>query len=546
MFSLQRSCLLVIFLFVSFTRLAFADSEALVKAMTEHLSCYPLELINLETQEPTITRQDVCLATIYHETGSKPLWVTPEGPGYNASIIFKYLKYADKEGLEPANYQVGYLEEMWRNPSPDSLAQLDTLLTYNLVKYVHDVSYGQLKPYLADPQLFPEAGYSGFDPVAAIRKLRKATDLDTYLRELPPDNFHYAGLKKGLAHYQAMLSQDEWPPIASGKLIRPGGNDSRISPIRNRLAILSGKELISENPGDYDEALREELEMFQRRHGLKADGIIGNKTLKELNITPAQRIDQIKINMARWRWLDHRLGDEYILVNIANYRLYAYREGKRKLTLPVIVGKFQHQTPVFSDRIKYLDFHPFWNVPVSIARDKELPELKKNPNYLVEKNMKLFSNWQDDGVELDSTIIDWSQVSRSQMGRYKLRQDPGPFNALGRIKFVFPNEYSVYLHDTPTKNLFDEHYRSFSHGCIRVSDPEKLALFILQGEEQGWSEEEVFDVLEKGERKVVGIRRTLPVHLTYQTAWLDKGGRIHFNGDVYARDTRLLKALLSR
>ncbi len=546
MFYLQRSCLIFILIFVSFTRFAYADFDPLVKAMTEHLSCYPLELVNFDKQEPIIIRQDVCLATIYHETGTEPLWVTAEGPSYQASIIFKYLKNAYKEGLDPEDYQTDELEDIWRDPDYNSLAKLDTLLTYNIVKYAHDVSFGQLKPYIADPQLFAEAGDKSFDPVATISKMIESKDLDSFLSELPPDNSHYVGLRKGLAHYRRLQNLGEWPLISSGKIIRPDGSDTRIGQIRKRLALLSGKDLHSEDPLRYDGRLKEEVLAFQLRHGLKADGIIGKKTLIELNVTPAQRIDQISINMARWRWQDHQLGDEYILVNIANYRLYAYRDGKLDMSLPVIVGKFQHQTPVFSDQVKYIEFHPFWNVPTSIAKDEKLPELRKDPNFLVEKNIRLFSNWQADGVELDSTAIDWNQVTRSQMAGYKLRQDPGPFNALGRVKIVFPNKYSVYLHDTPTKDLFNEHYRNFSHGCIRVSEPEKLAFFILQGEERGWSEQEVAELFAANERKVVRVRRSLPIHLTYQTAWLDKDGGIHFNGDVYARDIKLLNAFLSK
>ena len=542
-----RNLLLVLFFFLScFTRSAHADYDALVKAMTEHLSCYPLELLNFEKQEPIIIRQDVCLATIYHETGVEPLWVTPEGPGEKASVIFTYLKNADREGLDPLNYQVELLEELWQDLSYSSLAKLDTLLTYNIVKYVHDVSFGQLKPYLVDPELFAEAGDRSFDPVATILKLTAVEDLGSFLQELPPDNIHYAGLKEGLTDYLQMEKQEDWLIIESGKSLRPGDDNARVEPIRKRLSLLTQKALPTDNPSIYDDELKEAVLAFQMRHGLKTDGIIGKNTLRELNVSPAQRMDQIRINMARWRWQDHRLGDEYIVVNIANYQLYAYRDGELALSLPVIVGKLQHQTPVFSDRIKYVEFFPFWNIPPSIAKNKELPELKKNPFHLEEKKIRLFSNWQEDGVELDSTTIDWSQVTRSQMARYKLRQDPGTFNALGLVKFVFPNKYSVYLHDTPTKDLFDEHYRSFSHGCIRVSDPEKLALFVLEGEDQGWSEERVEELFNGEERKVVRVRRSLPIHLTYQTAWLDKGGGIHFNGDVYSRDKKLVKALIAR
>ena len=520
----------------------------LTKAMREHLQCYPLDLVYLEKQRPSIIRQDVCLATIYHEMGAVPLWVSGKGPSEKAEIVLGYLQRAGEEGLDPLDYQIDKIEGLWKERSPDGLAILDTLLTYNTVKYVHDVSHGQLKPFMADPELFAEAGEKSFDPVATIEKIMASDDIDTYFFHLPPDNIHYRGLKTGLAAYRALPPYGDWSPISYSKNIHPGDVDESIFQIRQRLqylfALVSPSEI--ENPMLYDDKLEENVMLFQSIHGLKVDGVIGKNTLQELNTSPAERIDQIRINMARWRWQDHDLGKEYVLVNIADFELYGYRDNEQSLRLPVIVGELQHQTPVFSDQIKYVEFNPFWNVPTSIAVKEDLPKLRSNPNYLVEKNIRLFSNWQEDGVELDSTAIDWSSVSKSQMARYKLRQDPGPANALGRMKVVFPNHYSVYMHDTPTKNLFKEHSRSFSHGCIRVSSPEQLAEFLLEKNEGKWDRETIKMLMADTARKVVRLDTSLPVHITYQTAWLDKNGRIHFNRDIYGRDKKLYKALLEK
>lgn len=541
-----RIIFITLFLGVNFSTPVWSATSLLVKAMTDHLSCYPVELISLRKQQPVLDREDVCLAAIYHELGTAPFWVTDHGPSERAATVLKFLRNGGDEGLDPENYQVDQIERLWLETSYDALAQLDTLITYNLVKYVHDVSHGQLKTFMADPKLFSEAGDQGFDPVATIQRLVAVEDLDGYLGALPPDNIHYQGLKNALTHFRELSVSEGWQEIASGKSIYPGMRDDRMALIRSRLALFQGGDLTDGDMLLYDDELEKSVLRFQKMHGLVEDGIIGRYTLAELNISPARRIEQIKMNMARWRWQDHDLGDEYILVNIANYQLYGYRHGELALQMPVIVGKFQHQTPVFSDRLRYVEFNPFWNVPPSIAKNEELPELQKNPNYLVEKNIRLFSNWQSDGVELDSTTIDWSMVTPSQMARYKLRQDPGPDNALGRVKFVFPNHYSVYLHDTPAKNLFSEVARSFSHGCIRVADPERLALFALQEETGEWTETSVNGLFATDERRVVRIRRSLPIHITYQTAWLDKEGGIHFNRDVYARDSKLYKALQAR
>ena len=522
---------------------AHAGATTLAEAMAKFLTCYPVELVFREQQEHSISKREVCLATIYHETGAQPIWVTPQGPGKKAAIILKYLDNAKQEGLRPEDYDIDQIKALWRDTSFESLAKLDTLLTFSAVKYVHDVSHGQIEAYVADPDLFAEAGKQSFDPVDIVAKLTATDDLDSFLGDLPPKNVHYRTLKTGLSRYEYLAQTEEWDAIERGKTIRPGDQDSRIPMIRARLFVLGGIYTDTSQDITYDEDLEQKVMLFQELHGLKEDGLIGRNTIAALNVTPSERVEQIQINMARWRWQDHDFGDEYVLVNIANFSLHAYRDGEMRLNIPVIVGQLQHQTPVFSDRIKYIEINPFWNLPTSIAVKEELPELRKNPQYLVDKNIRLFSSWQEDAIELDSTVIDWSQVTPGQMAGYKLRQEPGPTNALGQIKFVFPNHYAVYLHDTPAKNLFSENKRSFSHGCIRVSSPEKLALFLLKNNDSDWDEVKVRELIDEGTRKVLLIQPPMPVHLTYQTAWVDKKGRIHFNDDVYARDLKLKKAL---
>ncbi len=513
--------------------------------MARYLACYPVELVVRDKQLPVISRKEVCLAAIYHEKGNQPLWVTENGPSPKAEVIWKYLQKAGDEGLDPQDYQVDEIEALWEETALSTLARLDTLITFNAVKYVHDVSHGQIEPYLANPELFEEAGKPDFDPLLLVEVLLNNEDLDGYFKGLPPQTMHYQALKHGLAKYRELNTNEGWDPIASGKTLREGDNDLRIPLIRARLARLAGEIPDEQYSKVYDEDLVLAIKRFQELHGLKRDGVIGKKTMAALNTTPAERLDQIKINMARWRWQDGDFSDEYVLVNIADFFLYIYKEEELQLLMPVIVGKFQHQTPVFSDSIRYLEFNPFWNVPTSIAVKEDLPELRENPNYLVSKNIRLFSSWQEDAVELDSTIIDWPLVTKSEMAGYRLRQDPGPSNALGQLKFVFPNHHAVYLHDTPAKNLFGEDNRSFSHGCIRVSDPAGLALYMLKRQDSEWDAEAVQELIEAGERKVVLLKPSLPIHITYQTAWVDKTGEIHFNTDIYGRDELLKQALFN-
>jgi len=522
-------------------------ASELSDAMKTFLVCLPMQLVQFDTRLPPLATVDLCLATIYSDTGSEPLWVSIDGPSEKGAIILKHLMNSSQHGLDPKDYKVDRIRELWSSRSPDELVELDTLLTYNIVKYVHDISYGRLKPLESDPQLFPEAGDKDFNLLLTIRQLLSTGDLDLYLTGLPPQHYHYAALKTALEQYRKIAEKGEWPKVTEGASLRLGDNDERIIAVRKRLQFT---DPLLETPQDaapatYDPQLEAAVRVFQQQHGLEVDGIIGKKTIAAMNITVADKIEAIRINMARWRWQAHDLGPKYVLVNIANFSLRAFQGQNTILDIPIIVGKKQNETPVFSAKIRYLDFNPFWNVPTSIAKKEELPELRKNSNYLIDNHIRLFSSWQEGAVELDSTEIDWQTVSTGQISAYKLRQDPGPWNALGKIKFVFPNRYSVYMHDTPAHNLFNRNQRSFSHGCVRVSDVLSLAIFLLEDQGAGWDPEKIKEIYNQDERKVVILSNPVPVHITYQTTWVDKSGTIHFNKDIYARDERLRNALFN-
>jgi len=322
-------------------------------------------------------------------------------------------------------------------------------------------------------------------------------------------------------------------------------DDQRIKIIRKRLAAT--EELTTENMDSavFDELVVEAVKRFQKRHNLVTDGVIGNKTLAAMNVPVSSRIDQIIINMERYRWLKRLRDDSLVVVNIAGFEAAAGQSGKFDVRMPVIVGKAYHKTPVFSDTIKYVDFNPFWNVPNSIARNEMLPKLKKNPEYLGTKNMRIFQGWDPDSPELDPTTIDWSKVSQKDMNRYRIRQDPGPNNALGTLKIIFPNKYNVYLHDTPSHGLFKQERRAFSHGCIRMGQPAEMAAWVLGGEEKGWSVARVNEIVASQKRQVVSLDKPMPVYILYRTVFVDSEDHIlYFYEDIYGRDALLAKALM--
>lgn len=253
--------------------------------------------------------------------------------------------------------------------------------------------------------------------------------------------------------------------------------------------------------------------------------------------------DKIRINMARWRWQSHLLGDRYVLVNITNARLQAYQKEKLEISFPVIVGKLENQTPVTSGYIRHIEIHPSWNIPPSIAKNEQLKKLQANPRHLAEKHIRLFSSWDDNAKELDSTKINWKTISPERMTMFRLRQDPGPQNSLGKMKFIFPNPWSIYLHDTPGQILFNETNRGLSHGCIRVHDPIGLAVFILNNQDKYSNSTAVKELVATAKPRDLEVKRPVAIHITYQTAWVDNAGKLQFAPDIYGQDKKILSAL---
>ncbi|MBF0558721.1 MAG: L,D-transpeptidase family protein, partial [Nitrospirae bacterium] len=352
--------------------------------------------------------------------------------------------------------------------------------------------------------------------------------------------------RKDLALYRGLLANNgEWPLVSDGPVLKSGSSSGRVMELRRRLAAsgdLAAEEVKSGE--SFDERLRGSVIFFQKRHGLKADGTVAPATLEALNVPLKQRLRQIELNMERLRWILGNSEQRSIVVNIADFKLEVIEKGKSVLSMKGVVGKPYQSTPVFTARMTYMIINPAWNIPESIARKEILKKIKNNPHYLAEQNINVFKGWGPQQEIIDPQAVDWSELTEKTLP-YHFRQEPGPLNPLGRLKFMLPNKFDVYLHDTPARQLFSQNVRTFSHGCMRIEKPLELAEYVLR-ENAGWTREKLLAAIKTGAEKTVLIPKPLNVHFLYLTAWVDDDGVLQFRNDIYKEDMRLDQALLSK
>lgn len=483
------------------------------------------------------------LRQFYADRQFRPLWVGPSGVSEKARIAAAALAKADLDGLNPADYAAAAIAERLAASDTASYAELEVLLSRSVAQFAADLMAGRLVPLEVDSEMRIEPER----PSAAVilAPIDSTPDLAAYLASFAPQTPNYARLKEALATYRMVAAAGGWSRLPEGPSLKPGMSDPRVPALRQRLIesgdLAADVAVPPEAAFTYDPALEAAVRRFQWRHGLTQDGVVGNKTIAALNVPVETRIEQMLLNMERRRWMPDDLGERYVFVNMADFELKVV-DGQRTIhDTRVVVGTPYHRTPVFSDLMTYVVLNPYWNITPTIARNEILPKLRKDPGYLAKNNIVVLSDWSEGAVPVNPTQIDWTQVSPRSFP-YKLRQEPGEHNALGRIKFMFPNPYNIYLHDTPSRQLFQETVRSFSHGCIRVQNPVDLAAVLLGPD--GWTKEKLEAAIAAGDQRVITLSKPIPVHLTYLTAWVNKDGSIHFRNDIYARDARLAAALL--
>lgn len=341
-------------------------------------------------------------------------------------------------------------------------------------------------------------------------------------------------LENAISTYREIATQGGWPTVPEGPALQEGDTDNRLLFLRKRLVASADLARSAVQGNRFDDILKEAVQRFQTRHGLTADGVVGAKTLGELNVPVDERIRQLTASLERCQPLPQALEPRHILVNIAAFTLTVFDNGKPVLSMPVIVGKTFRQTPVFNGRIASLVLNPSWEVPHSIATADLLPKIQKNPDFLAKLHLRVFRDWTANS-EIEPATIDWAKLKPARFP-YRLHQDPGPSNALGRVKFLFPNPYDVYLHDTPAHELFRKDARTFSSGCIRLARPLDLAVYLLQGTPLG-SLAALNEAIGRDKTQNIAIPSPIAVHIVYMTAWVDNDGIVQFRPDIYHRDS---------
>jgi len=545
--------LLTVFQPLSNTRI-FADSGASI-LIKNHLK----KKIELET---TIERfrcrgELICglsqIPFFYQRRDFFPAWCSDKGILPQAESLITEIKEANNEGLRPDDYHLSSIlslikkiedqQALDNTVNPELWADLDLLLTDAFMLYASHLFAGRVNPETV------HADWTVSIPTADLANiLQSALDrnqIKKALIDFRPNYPGYSGLKTYLAHYRDVVNEvHELTRLAKNRLQKDDKGPS-VENLRERLIIFG--DLNPDNIKQYDifdETIEKAVLGYQKRHGLIQDGVVGPRTLELLNMPLQKRIRQIELNMERWRWVPRNIGDRYLIVNIADFKLWVTENHRRVLDMRVVVGRPYRRTPVFSAKMTFMVINPYWNIPQRLAIRDVLPKIQKNIHYIEQQNIKVFKDWRKNSVEIDPETIAWNKIEPRNF-TYKLRQEPGPRNVLGRMKFIFPNKFAVYLHDTPKRSLFNKNNRDFSSGCIRVEEPISLAVYLLQ-DDPSWTRERLMQAIENKTPQIVGLKRPITVHLQYWTAWVDETGKLNFRHDIYDRDRPLDRALKER
>ncbi len=532
---------LFLFLFLNLMLLdVYAGPEMLQEAIRNYVEFKPEN--SRYTIDDGLLYSSQLMPRFYINRLFEPAWFTNDLINSNGVSMLEAIKNIYLDGLEPVDYHLNlilyYYDQLWYGKSTEmiDMVKLEILFTDAFMLMASHLYFGKVNP----DEIKAEWKIQRKEPELRIdMRLQRAIDHGDIVSELlgiSPTIKHYHRLKTDLVFYSVMVNE-EWNEIPFEKVLKVGEEHEVIAAVRKRIRRMN---YFIDNLDSliFDEQLETQIKQYQHRHGLVADGILGRRTIESLNIKPQERIDAIRVNLERIRWLPLEFPKRFILVNIANAWLELIDGQDTLLSMRAIVGRSYRKTPVFSGRMSYLVFSPSWTVPPGILTKDILPELKKGPEYLNNKNMQILRN---DGTEVDYHDIDWPNVT-SRNFPYLVRQSPGPDNALGKVKFMFPNQYNVYIHDTPSRGLFAQEGRALSSGCIRAEKPFELAQILLASN-PAWTAERIHKAMNYNREQTVILPDPIPVVLVYFTAWSNSINGTHFRLDIYNRDADVLTAL---
>lgn len=526
-----------------------ASPDEIEQALTRQLRVAPVPAKGSNRPSSPAFPTRGTLREFYADRGQRLAWCNDAGKMLPAAgILLDALRQAGDHGLNPEDYSLDRLERMRKEmeeartgkAAVTRWADFDLLLTTAFFRYASDLSTGRVHPdeihsewHTRPPEL---------DLPGALSKALQGGDLERLMESLPPPNPAYERLQRGLKELRSIEQAGGWPEIPDGPRLQKGSRGPRVALLRRRLSGTPGRE--SSGVGDpaassavFDESLEAAVGRFQALHGIEPDGIVSTATLAELNVPVTRRVRQVELNLERLRWIPRRLGEPHVEVNIPGFDLQLVRNGHAELRSRIVAGQAFTPTPVFSDRIVAVIANPPWNVPESLAAREYLPELKQDPQAFLRHGIRIYESSDENAREVDPTTVRWRWVSEDEF-HYHLRQDPGPDNALGRMKFQLTNSFQIYLHDTPAQSLFAQTDRDLSHGCIRVEKARDLADRILGG-----SSAQLEKALESENEKSIPVQPPVPVHILYMTAWADQDGSLRFAQDIYDFDASQQAAL---
>jgi murein L,D-transpeptidase YcbB/YkuD len=461
----------------------------------------------------------------------------------NSAALLRGIAQSEAHGLDPEDFHLNNLRALMadaarREDNAPARADLDILMTDALLRLTYMHQFGKVDPVALDDQWNFERPLLHRSPVSVLNEALDGEGVAALIDGVKLANPWQVNLATSLARYRAIASRGGWSSIASGSVLKAGMSDPRVPSLRARLAATGDWQGGDAHLAVYDGKLERAVRRFQKRHGLDVDGMVGARSFQALNVPVEDRIGQILASLERGRWILRSLKQDFVIVNIAAFKTYLVRGGKVIWRARSIVGRDFRKTPVFRDEIRYMEFNPTWTVPPGILANDIVPRMQKDPSYLSRNDFSLIDR---NGRRVNPAAVDWSKAAKRGLP-YSVVQAPGPKNALGLVKFMFPNPHLVYLHDTPSRGLFGRSERVFSSGCVRVENPFDFAALLLDGQ-PAWSREKIDRVVASGKTTTVHLKAPLPVLLLYWTAWVDTDGLTNFRRDIYDRDSWVLDAL---